>query len=301
MSHFSMNHEMIPALNRRQMLKYSVTGLSALAVTGNLGSLGNNCTTQPVTISAAETKHVYKIGAWTGNFDWAQKLSLDAVQISFSLRPSGNGDLRNPEVRKRLKAKSEETGVAITSLAMGEFNGNPFWEIDDAVEQVSSCIDAMKDLGVKQVLISYFGKGHINTDEKYDITIKRYRELAPKAEDAGVALAIEAPLNAEAHLRIIEGVNSPAIKVYYDPGNMIHLFRDTDKICDDIRKLRGQIVEAHCKDRTVLGKGPIDYAKILQTYREIGFFGTQVIEGSIDRELGYDESIRQGVAYMRSI
>ena len=54
-------------------------------------------------------------------------------------------------------------------------------------------------------------------------------------------------------------------------------------------------------DGGILGKGRIDYAKVLNAYREIGFFGTQVIEGSIDSKLGYEESIRQDAAYMRSI
>ena len=284
-------------LNRRALLKYSAAGLAAFA-----GSrLFPGLETSDALLNAQDKRFVYKIGAWTSNFDKAKELGLDAVQISFSLRPRENGDLRNADVRKQLLDKSQETGVAITSLAMGEFNGSPFWEIDDAVEQVSSCIDAMAALNVKQVLISYFGKGALNTDEKYDITIKRYKQLAPKAEAAGVVLAIEAPLNAANHLRIVEAVNSPSVKVYYDPGNMIHLFGDTDKICDDIRQLKGQIVEAHCKDNTVLGKGRIDYAKIVKAYKDAEFFGTQVIEGSIDGKLGYDESIRQCAAYMRSL
>ena len=277
-------------ISRRAMLQGSAAGLAALACGALTGSA-----------LAEEKRHVYKIGTWSSNFEQAQKLGLDALQVSFSLRPRDNGDLRNPDVQKEYLERSEKTGVAITSFAMGEFNGNPLWQIDDAEEQVTSCINAMAAMNVKQVLISFFGKADLNTDEKYAETIKRFKALAPKAEDKGVILAVEAPLNAEQHLRIIDGVNSPAVQIYYDPGNMIRLFGTTEGICEDIRKLKGHIVEAHCKDRGILGKGRIDYAQVLAAYREIGFFGTQVIEGSIDGKLGYEESIRQDAAYMRSI
>lgn len=256
-------------------------------------------------LNASEKNFVYPVGAWMGGigcFEKARSLGLDQVQISFPLRPGGGNDLRKPEIRDAFLNQSSETGVKITSLAMGEFNSHPFWEIPDAVERVSECIETMARMRVKYVLISYFGKGALNTDEKFEETIRRYRELAPKAEAAGVVLAIESPLKADGHLRILEGVNSPAVRVYYDPGNMIHVLGgSTEKVCEDILALKGLIVEAHAKDSTVLGKGKIDYAKIFQAYREAGFFGSQVIEGSIDKDLGYDESIRQNAAFIRSL
>lgn len=294
-------------VNRREMLRFSALCAAGAVLPGvnplsRINPLAGTVSAADAGAGAGAEPFVYKVGIWSSDFEKAKALGLDCIQISFPLRPNGGAnDMRLPEVREKMLAKSAETGIEITSLAMGEFNGNPFWEIPDAVEQVSSCIDAMAAMNVKHVLISYFGKGHINTDEKYAETIRRYKELAPKAEEKGVVLAIEAPLKYNEHLRLVEGVNSPAVRIFYDPGNIIHLYGNTEGVCDDIRHLKGLIVAAHAKDSTVLGKGRIDYAKIFDAYRDAEYFGTQVLEGSVDKDLGWDESMRQSAALIRSL
>jgi len=273
-------------LTRRQMLQMTAACAAACAL--------------PASLKAADSAPC-QVGIWSSNFDQAKNLGLDCLQISLPLRPTGN-DLRLKENQEKTLAKSAETGIGIDCLAMGEFNGNPFWEIPDAVEQVSTCIDVLAAMKVKSVLISFFGKGNLNTDEKYDETIRRFRELAPKAEEKGVILAIEAPLKYDSHLRLLEGIKSPAVKIFYDPGNMRHLYADdTDAICEDILKLKGEIVAVHAKDGGILGKSKLDYAKIFKAYSAAGFTGAQIIEGSTDGKLGYEESIRQDTAYLKSL
>lgn len=140
-----MNTNRQNGLSRREMLRLSALCAAGAAFSG----------TGALSVLADEKPFVYKVGIWSSDFDRAAALGLDCIQISFPLRPNGGAnDMRLPEVREKMLAKSKETGIEITSLAMGEFNGNPFWEIDDAVEQVSSCIDAMAAMNVKNVLIS---------------------------------------------------------------------------------------------------------------------------------------------------
>ena len=273
-------------LTRREMLQRSIVCAAACAL--------------PATLKA-EDSGPCKVGIWSSNFDQARQLGLDCLQISLPLRPTGN-DLRLKENQEKTLEKSAETGIGIDCLAMGEFNGNPFWQIPDAVEQVSTCIDVLAAMKVRCVLISFFGKGDLNTDEKYDETIRRFRELAPKAEDKGVILAIEAPLRYDNHLRLLEGIKSQAVKIFYDPGNIRRLYgNNTDEVCEDILKLKGEIVAVHAKDGGLLGKANLDYAKIFKAYSAAGFTGAQIIEGSIDQKLGYEESIRQNTAYLKSL
>ncbi len=277
--------------NRREMLKTSLT-------TGLV--LGLN----PWIFGAEKAKHVYKVGAWMNGlnaFNEAKKMGLEVLQVSMPFKKGGVDDIRDPEVCKKLLDRSQETGIPIVSLALGDFNGNPLWLIDDAGERVSETIDAMVRLKVDNVLVPFFGKAVLNADDRFAETIKRLKNLAKKAEDNGVFLAIESTLGADGHFRIINGVNSPAIKVFYDPGNMIHRFKNTDEICDDIRKLKGYIACVHAKDSTLLGKGKIDYSKILNAYREVGYFGAQILEGSIDKEIGYADSNRRNAEYLRTL
>ena len=277
-------------ITRREMIRSSLLTLGAASFLPNL---------------PAGEKNIYEVGAWlngSDDFDRAKKVGLDVLQVSFPLRPNGaENDFRSPEARAKYLAKSAESGVRIEAFAMGEFNEKPFWALDDTIEQVSACIDAMKAMRVKYVLISYFGTGDPQKEEEWDEIIRRYKILAPKAEDAGVVLTIEAPWNADQHHRVIDPVNSPAVQVFYDPGNMIHLLGNTDRICDDILQLKGLIKACHIKDSTIHGRGQIDYQKVIDVYREVGFFGPQIIEGSIDGSLGWEESMRQNIAYIKTL
>ncbi|MCP2936756.1 sugar phosphate isomerase/epimerase, partial [Salmonella enterica subsp. enterica serovar Typhimurium] len=83
-------------------------------------------------------------------------------------------------------------------------------------EWVSGAIDAAQALGINCILLAFFDKGELRNDRPgQDEVIRRLKQIAPKAEKARVTLAIESYLSAEDHLRIIEAVGSPAVKVYY--------------------------------------------------------------------------------------
>lgn len=279
--------------SRRDFLK--------LACLGTLGgsTLGGNG------LFATETKkYVFKIGSWLNGitaFQNAKDWQLDTVQLSFPFKEGGPNDFRNPEVCRKFKEESKAVGIPISSLALQSFNENPLWQIDDAEERVSLCIDAMVRLGTKIVLVPFFGVAVLNSDEKFEKTIARLKNVAPKAEKAGVILAIESTLNAEGHFRILNAVKSPAVQVYYDPGNMIRRLGSTENICADIKALQGHIAEAHAKDSGLLGTGKIDYVKILNAYREIGYTGSQTLEGSTDKKLGFGPSQTKNALYLRSI
>ena len=286
--------------SRRNFLKQSAFALGAAGFAGRLAASDRTESGQ----KSSETQSVYRVGAWLGGIDacqTAKKEGLDVVQLAFPFRPGGENDFRDPDVCARYREKSLETGVEICSLAMGEFNGHPFWKEDDAESLVSECIAAMTRLGVKNVLFGFFGEATLDSDDKMNETIRRLKNLAPKAADAQVTLAVESTLDAEGHLRILEGVDSPAVKVYYDPGNMIHRFPDTDAIVADILKLTDRIAEVHAKDAGLLGKGKIDYGKILAAYRKANYFGPQVLEGSTDPDLGPSESRRRNAEYLKSL
>lgn len=275
---------------RREMMKQALVAGSILGWSG---------------LSFADSKkYTYKVGAWMNGlsaFDQAKESGLDVLQMSFPFKEGGDADFRNPDVCRKFVDRSKEIGIPISSLALADFNSNPLWLIDDAEQRVCACIDSMVRLGVNAVLVPFFGKAVLNEEERFKITIKRLKNLAPKAKDAGVILALESTLDSAGHLRIINEVDSPAVQVFYDPGNMIRNFGDTDGICADIRRLKGLITAVHAKDSTLLGEGKIDYKKILDAYREIGFFGPQILEGSKGKGIDINESNRRNAIYLRSI
>jgi sugar phosphate isomerase/epimerase len=167
------------------------------------------------------------------------------------------------------------------------------------MEWLMDCIKVCENMGIGIMLVPFFGDGDIRGDESgTQAVIDRFKEAAPKAERAGVSLAIESWLSADEHLRIIEAVGSEALKVYYDVGNSDKAGYD---IVQEIRRLGDHICEFHAKDyQDLYGKGNIRFKEIRKAMDDIGYRGWFVIEGT-KFPLGREESIRYDVNFLRSI
>lgn len=232
-----------------------------------------------------------------GCFAVARDIGLDGVQVSLGTE-ADDMHLRRPDIQQAYLAESKAQGVAIASLAIGTLNKIPY-KSDPRTEQwVSDSVDACKALGVKVVLLAFFGKGDLRDDPKgTQEVVTRLKRVAPKAEKAGVILGIESWLSAEDHLAIIDQVGSPAVQVYYDVGNS-HL-RGYD-IYQEIRLLGDRICEFHAKDYGfIFGQGKVDFPRVREAMDDIGYRGWIQIEGA--QPHGLKESYRQNAAYLRSV
>ena len=123
------------------------------------------------------------------------------------------------------------------------------------------------------------------------------KELAPRAEKAGVILGVENYLSAEENLAILDRVGSGAVQVYYDVGN------STDKgydIYKEIRMHKDRICEFHAKDGGfMLGQGRIDFAKVRAAMDDIGYRGWIQIEAAAPNDLVSD--YRMHFEFLRGI
>ena len=228
----------------------------------------------------------------------AAELGLDGVQISLGTK-ANNMHLRQPEIRQLYRDMAEKTGMEMPSIAIGELNNVPLKNDPLAMEWLLDCIDVCESLQIKNILVPFFGEGDIRSDETgKKAVIARLKEAAPKAEKTGVRLAIESWLSADEHLRIIEAVASPSIKVYYDVANSDKAGYD---IYQEIRRLGDHICEFHAKDyQDLYGKGSIRFEDVREAMETIGYRGWFVLEGN-QYPLGLEESIRYDVEYLRKL
>lgn len=229
----------------------------------------------------------------------AGEIGLDGVQVSFG-RPGAEHDLREAEARERYEAASERHGVAIASLAMGVLNEVPYASSEDAERWVAECIEVMPKMGQGIVLLAFFGKGDIKGERALqDEVVRRLREVAPKAEEAGVVLGLETWLDAGEHERILDAVGSPAVKVYYDTANMHKMGYDIYK---EIRRLGERICEVHCKENgRLLGRGAVDFKRVRSALDDIDYRGWLVIEGATEKGMSVKECYIHNQKYLRTI
>ncbi|MBL7152555.1 MAG: sugar phosphate isomerase/epimerase [Phycisphaerae bacterium] len=284
-------------MNRRRVLKTGAGVVAGLVLTASCKS----------PLRRARAAKGFKLGVcdWTigkrsdpGSFEVAKRIGLDGVQVDFG---GGEKDLQlfDTDLQARILAGAQKNEMEIASLAMGNLNNVPYKSDPRTERWVSQAVDVAKAMGANVILLAFFGNGDLRNDPKgTDEVVKRLKKVAPKAEDAGVALGIESWLSAEEHLAIIERVGSPAIKVYYDVANSNKAGYD---IYEEIRQLGKHICEFHAKDYDDLyGKGTIAFEAVRKAMDDIGYRGWLVMEGT-KMPLGLEESCRYDCEYLRTV
>jgi L-ribulose-5-phosphate 3-epimerase len=258
---------------------------------------------------AAPERRSYRVGAcdWSigkmanpGSFEVARQIGLDGVQVSLG-SAADDMKLRRPEVQKEFLEAARKAGVTMASLAIGELNNIPYKKDPRTEAWVSDSIDVMQALGVKVILLAFFGNGDLVGDQAgTDEVVSRLKKAAPKAEKAGVILALESWLSAEDTLRIMDRVGSPAVKMYYDVCN------STDRGYDIIKEIRRlgkkNICEFHLKENGfLLGKGKVNLPQVREAIEDIGYEGWLVIEGAVPPKAAMLESYTANCRFVREL
>lgn len=228
----------------------------------------------------------------------AGELGLEGVQVSLT-SAGENLAMKSKSLQRAYLDAARKTGVAITSFAIGELNDVPLQSDPRAEKWVAQGIDVCRSLGVKIILVPFFGKADLkNNPGGMESVIAILKRLAPEAEGAGVTLALESTLDAEEHMKIISGVGSPSVRVYYDVGNSRDAGYD---IYAEIRSLGSRICEFHAKDtKDLYGKGVMDFDAVRKAMEGIRYQGWLVLEGT-RFPLGVEKSIKYDADYLRSI
>jgi sugar phosphate isomerase/epimerase len=260
-----------------------------------------------VSLFAADRARRYKIGAcdWSigkmanpAAFEVAKEIGLDGVQVSLGTA-ADNMRLREAPVQRQFLDAARQAGVEVASLAIGELNSIPYKSDPRTVEWVRGSIDACKALGVRVVLLAFFGNGDLRDDPAgVSEVVKRLKEAAPHAEKANVVLGIESWLSADQHIEILERVGSPSVQVYYDVCNSNDRGYD---IYREIRKLGKRICEFHAKENgALLGQGKVDFKRVREAMEDIDYRGWIQIEGAVPKDAAMLESYQANCKFLRT-
>jgi TonB family protein len=228
----------------------------------------------------------------------AGSLGIDGVQIS--LVPKGDTlALADQALQSAYIKAAVEAGVAIASLAIGDLNDVPLKSDPRAERWLGEGIDIASAMGVKVILVPFFGKGDLKGDPAgVDAVVAALKRLAPKAEAKSVVLALESWLSAGENMAILDRVGSPAVRVYYDVANSQEAGYP---ILDEILLLGNRIVEFHAKDtKDLYGKGSIDFPAVRKAMEDISYQGWLVMEGT-KMPLGLEASVRYDADYLRKV
>jgi sugar phosphate isomerase/epimerase len=250
-------------MNRRQVLQTLGGGALALAV--------------------AEAKKLnVRIGSMAGSlprgtpaevFAAGKRVGLEGIEFDIGREPvDGNLPLFNPETQKTYMDAARANGMAIAGVVLDVFHKHYLKNDPAAVPFIDRGIATAKAMNASVLLLPFFGKGALATPDEQNYAADIIKEHAGVAQKAGIILGIEDTISAEANVRMLDRIGSPAVKVYYDIGNSTNNGFDTPK---EIRWLGGKrICQVHIKDRGYLGEsGKIDIVENLRAIADSDYKG----------------------------
>ena len=247
-----------------------------LFIAGGIASLAAGRENFPLRIGVTDWN--LHLGANPEAVSKAAELGFAGVQVSFGRKlvdgklPADNSDI----IAQYLKL-SKEHNVTINGTCVDRLHDNGLKSDPLALQWVADSIRLTKELQTKVLLLPFFGRWALTTDEEKRRVGSALREIAPEAERAGVILGVEDTISAEDNVRIMDMAHSKNVLVYYDVGNSTLAGFDVVK---EIRWLgKDRICQFHFKDNPhLLGEGGIRFQPILQAIKDIGWSGWANLE-----------------------
>lgn len=274
-------------MNRRKFL----AGSAAILAAGWLGARGG---AEPAVPAASRPRYRIAVCDWMilkrqklGAFPLAKEIGADGVEIDMGPlgdRPTFESQLGDPEKRRQFLAAARENGLEISSIAMSGFYAQSFAERPTVDRMVQDGIDTIVGMGVKMGFLPLGVQGDlIRRPDLRPAIVERLKAVAARAEKAGVVIGIETALDAAGEAKLLDEINSPAIRSYFNFANALQRGRDLPA---ELRTLgKDRICQIHCTDEdgVWLQDNPrLDLKKVKETLDVMGWSGWLVIERSRD-------------------
>jgi len=135
--------------------------------------------------------------------------------------------------------------------------------------------------------LPFYGNNRIGFSDEFHLAAKTLREVANRADDLGVTIAVQSDLSGSQTRELLRQVDHRSVKICLDTGSTFAYGFDPAAFIQDLGA--EAIVQVHLKDvrlpdgRTPdfnvrLGQGDADCVAVIQTLRAGGFEGWLVLD-----------------------
>jgi L-ribulose-5-phosphate 3-epimerase len=230
--------------------------------------------------------------------DLAGRLGFQGVQVSLGRQMIGGKlPMDDPQLIAEYIAAANKRDIDLNGTCLDILHVNYLKNDKLGQRWVSDGIRLTKALGVKVMLLPFFGKGALLTQEEKDYVGDVLRDLAPEAEKANVILGLENTISAQDNVRIMDRARSKALLVYYDIGNSTNAGFDVEREIEWLGKRR--ICQMHFKDNpNYLGEGKIDMSRVLRAVSQIDYDGWANLETDSPSK-SVEADMKRNLAFIR--
>lgn len=225
----------------------------------------------------------------------------DGIDISGTHGPSADPRSVTPQLRAQTRGIAERLGLTIeavithANLADSLFTDEPL--------DLKGSVDLAVDVGAPLVV---FHMGGPKRAETWQRVVAYLQDALAYAEPRNVQLAVDGVWagwltdSPESFLELHDAVGSASFGVNFDPCYLTLLGLDPVAVAQQWQE---RIVHAHLKDHRgsypdwdhkIPGRGSLDYPRIVQALRAIGFGGAMAIETFVNMD--FTESCEVGYA-----
>jgi len=295
------------SINRRELLALCAAAVAAHA-------LSRFAVAQPT--SAPAVDHRYKVSAsdWMmlkrqtpGALTRASECGLDGVEVDMGPlgnRPDFENKLREDEFRSAYLKQAKELNLALSSFAMSAFYGQPVADHPKAEQFCNDWIALMPKVGTRVGFLPVIFKKEDEQSAAVAKVVALLKNVAAKAEQTGVTIGLNTPLDAAANNKLLDDIGSPAVRIAYNCGEAIDANRDVYSELKSLGKDRiAQVIPTLSDGVWLENDKRIDVPRLKRTLDEIGWSGWLVLQRSRDASKARDVKYNFGAnaKYLKSV
>ena len=235
----------------------------------------------------------YKYANFSNNVAEAKEAGYDGIQVnSFRGKQEDTSVFPESEI-KRLKSQLKKHNMQICSVCTPCYHKFLFEEDKNVIPYMKSVIDFTAEVGADNILVPFFGKSSLYQKnsrklrtERLEPLVKLIKEVAKYAATKNVVIALETTLNSTDHIKILDMINEPNVKVYFDTLNIVYAGEQPEVAIKNLGKDR--IAQIHIKANAEYfeeAKQPMNFDKCFQTIVDSGYDGWLVLEQGTKRKV----------------
>lgn len=233
-----------------------------------------------------------------GVFDLASRIhGLSGVELQIFFKGTTLWD--NDTLSGYQKA-AKRTGLVIPSLA-GIWAPGVSLMKPAAEEHLRKAVRCAASLGATTILAASFDQNCPKMDQEssYGPIVELLQKVSGAAQDAGVVIGMETSNSPADDRKLIDLVNRPGIRVYYDLFNEDY-YGHKGQAVPGITLLKDRIRQVHMKNESRLLEepGPVDFAAAAHALAAIGYPGWVVFETSHSGPEQCVEATQKNIAFI---